>query len=552
MIKTIQLKFGSFPGQAALTFEPGHLTVFVGPNNSGKSLLLREIEYSILHAGDRKGVNKIVQQVEERRLDENEVQKILLDERELLGPNIQVNETTGSLSIFNPISKLSGGIDEILRQPPEVIKNNLEKISRVLIFHSTVRLDGHTRLSITAPAPVNDLQKTPHGVLNALLRNDGARERLRQLTYDAFGLYFIIDPSRMQHLRAGMSNLPPQDLERSLSDKALEFFRQANDIAEFSDGVKAFTGLVAAVLCSHYLVMLIDEPEAFLHPPLVRKLGRRLAELSSERGGNVLASTHSPDFLMGCVQAGKGVNIVRLTYRRGAPTARLLAADRLRELMCNPFLRSSGVLSALFYEGAVVCEADTDRAFYQEINERLLEGGGGIDNCVFLNSNGKDTVQQIVRPLREMGIPAAAVVDLDIIKPGTLKPLLQAAFVPPPLVDTLNTLKDKTHSAFKATGRNPKDTGLEALDPSDKETAAALINYLSEYGIFVVPVGEVERWLPELHAAGHGPRWLTQAFTKMGNDPDAPNYLKPSEGDVWDFVRRMAVWITNPERKGLP
>jgi len=415
-----------------------------------------------------------------------------------------------------------------------------------------VRLDGHTRLSITAPAPVNDLQKTPHGVLGALLRNDGARERLRQLTYDAFGLYFIIDPSGMQHLRARMSNLPPQDLERSLSDKALEFFRQANDIAEFSDGVKAFTGLVAAVLCSHYLVMLIDEPEAFLHPPLVRKLGRRLAELSSERGGNVLASTHSPDFLMGCVQAGKGVNIVRLTYRSGTPTARLLAADRLRELMRNPFLRSSGVLSALFYEGAVVCEADTDRAFYQEVNERLLEGGGGIDNCVFLNSNGKDTVQQLVRPLREMGIPAAAVVDLDVIKPGTLKPLLQAAFVPPPLVDTLNTLKDKIHSAFKATGQDPKDIGLEALDLSDKETAAALINYLSEYGIFLVPVGEVQRWLRELHAAGHGPRWLTQAFTKMGNDPDAPDYLKPAEGDVWDFVRRVAVWIMNPERKGLP
>lgn len=34
-------------------------------------------------------------------------------------------------------------------------------------------------------------------------------------------------------------------------------------------------------------------PEAFLHPPLIRKLGRRLTEIVSERGGNVLASTHS-------------------------------------------------------------------------------------------------------------------------------------------------------------------------------------------------------------------------------------------------------------------
>lgn len=44
MLKRITLKFGSSPGQQPLVLEPGPTTVFVGPNNSGKSLVLVEAE----------------------------------------------------------------------------------------------------------------------------------------------------------------------------------------------------------------------------------------------------------------------------------------------------------------------------------------------------------------------------------------------------------------------------------------------------------------------------------------------------------------------------
>jgi predicted ATP-binding protein involved in virulence len=42
MIDRIGLRFGRL-GAEPLEFDPGALTVFVGPNNSGKSLVLREI-----------------------------------------------------------------------------------------------------------------------------------------------------------------------------------------------------------------------------------------------------------------------------------------------------------------------------------------------------------------------------------------------------------------------------------------------------------------------------------------------------------------------------
>ena len=43
MITEIRLSFGASRGQRPLKFEPGAVTVFVGPNNSGKSLVLREL-----------------------------------------------------------------------------------------------------------------------------------------------------------------------------------------------------------------------------------------------------------------------------------------------------------------------------------------------------------------------------------------------------------------------------------------------------------------------------------------------------------------------------
>ena len=123
---------------------------------------------------------------------------------------------------------------------------------------------------------------------------------------------------------------------------------------------------------------------------------------------------------MGCIQSGAPINIVRLTYRDNVATARLLASQELLTLMRNPLLRSTRVLDGLFYEFVVVTEADADRAFYQEVNERLLKlkPEWGIPNCLFLNAQNKQTVPTVLKPLRNLGIPAVGIVDVDVLKDG--------------------------------------------------------------------------------------------------------------------------------------
>ena len=225
--------------------------------------------------------------------------------------------------------------------------------------------------------------------------------------------------------------------------------------------------------------------------------------------------------------------------------------------MRNPLLRSTGVLSGLFYEFVVVTESDADRAFYQEVNERLLrfKPEWGIPNCLFINAQNKQTIQTIIRPLRQLGIPAAGIVDVDVLKEGGMNwtNLLSSANVPSIAHNGLATTRAAVKQAMEDSGKNMKfEGGVGILQPSDEEAAMGLLSQLSGYGIFVVPVGELESWLKGLQCSGHGPSWLIHIFEKMGEDPDASDYLKPSSNDVWQFMKEIKEWLIDPNRKGIP
>lgn len=260
---------------------------------------------------------------------------------------------------------------------------------------------------------------------------------------------------------------------------------------------------------------------------------------------------------MGCIQSGAPINIVRLTYRSGIATARVLPSAEILELMRNPLLRSTGVLNGLFYEFVVVTESDADRAFYQEINERLLrfKPEWGIPNCLFLNAQGKDTVHTIIRPLRKLGIPAAGIVDIDVLKIGGVPwtNFMDAANIPQANRNALATLRANIKAAMVATGKDMKrDGGIAILPQGDKEAAENLFGQLADYGLFVVPGGELESWLKTVGAVGHGPSWLIDMFTKIGEDPDAATYVKPGDDDVWKFMSGVKQWLVDADRRGIP
>ena len=555
MLSKLKLRFGSSPGQSTLDIDPRPITIFVGPNNSGKSALLREIDASL----ENPGVTvQILDSLTPRAISQAEIDAVVASRG-------QVQSQPGQPAVYHvtrlkPGTAMGPGMGGVnlernangqweFRDPPPGPIATTRAASLLTVF-----LDGKTRLSLLDNAPAGSLHIPPQNHLAALFRNDAARARIAQLTSEVFGEFFTIDPTPMTEFHAKLSPRAPVDIqeERATDARAIAFHAASRHISAYSDGVKAYTGLLSAVSSTVFKLILIDEPEAFLHPPLARRLGRNIAELASTQQACVIAATHDADFVMGAVQSGTAVNVVRLTYRSGVATARHLPAQTLTDLMRDPLLRSAGVIRSLFHAAVVVCEADADRAFYEEINDRLALNNDGVADGLFLNVQNKQTIRRVIGPLRSMGIPAAAVVDLDIFKGNDLEQLLDAAHIPSTQRPAVSAQIAQMQAEFVRCNAAPEGAGLSSLDATAQQALKSLLARLASFGIFVVPVGELENWLVHLGVTGKKKEWLPKMFGAMGADAAAPTYVRPANGDVWQFIRGIRAWALDPNRGGIP
>ncbi|WP_334010612.1 ATP-binding protein [Burkholderia cepacia] len=555
MIETFKLKFGKSSEATAESIAASPVNVFVGPNNSGKSKLLSEMaEFCRIGITDNKAV--ILDNLTFAAFDEAAI-KVALER--IRRPDEPGRETppghifVGRGRVGNPLPVAS------YRQYMKAPNDHVSTYCQWFQVHDTLSLSGVNRINLVSDQAGGDLQRPPETSFQILFRDEAKYHEVRRIVFEAFGNYLLIDPTDLGKLKIRLADEPPRDVmeERGLVPQGVAYHAKARYIGDASDGVKAFTGIVIATIAGNPSVILIDEPEAFLHPSVAFKLGHEVSRGALTQGKKVFAATHSASFLMGCIQSGARVNIVRLTYRSGTASARVLDGESLVRLMRHPLLRSTGVLNALFYEFVVVTESDADRAFYQEINERLLEfkPEWAIGNALFINAQNKQTIPTILRPLRQLGIPAVGIVDIDALKEGgaVWANLLDVAGIPTISRDGLASMRHSVKAALDKSGKNMKrDGGINILESDDRRAAHMLLDQLSEHGIFIVPGGELESWLKHLEVSGHGPNWLTSIFEKLGADPTSENYVRPCESDVWAFLSKVRGWLVDASRKGIP
>jgi hypothetical protein len=79
-------------------------------------------------------------------------------------------------------------------------------------------------------------------------------------------------------------------------------------------------------------------------------------------------------------------------------------------------------------------------------------------------------------------------------------------------------------------------------DGNQHRAIQTFLDRLAEYGLFAVPVGELESWLPDLGKGINKQDWVPEMFKRMGI-PGGEDYLAPGKGDVWDFIQRVTDWL---------
>jgi hypothetical protein len=126
--------------------------------------------------------------------------------------------------------------------------------------------------------------------------------------------------------------------------------------------------------------------------------------------------------------------------------------------------------------------------------------------------------------------------------------------MPPASRSGIGQLRGQLHKLLKPMAARLKSEGTACVSGGDKKDLENFINQLASIGVFIVPVGELECWLPTLkrEAWSSKSQWLIRTFETMGDDASDSNYTKPATGDVWDFIGRARKWLHDPERLGMP
>lgn len=549
------------------------MTLFTGPNNSGKSLLLRELAGLLsIYPGMTQGLRWIA---EIKIHKEGAGQELIpwLTER---GYEPRLHRPSGSTFLPPRLNQDGLGV-EVNGAISNWNASQFQNLSHLLISEQWTDM----RLQNQADTAVWDQARAPNHPTQLLWESKERHRWFSNLFERAFGDPISINryvPSiRLQMGSTGMEDTPPP---------ASPELREAYDALPYvnaqGDGVRAFTNILLHTLVQPSPVIFIDEPEAFLHPPQARLLGRYLA-LHTPSPCQVLVATHSADFLSGVLEGNavsnenpsRSLTLVRISRAAGAPTARTLAADAVSEILDTPLLRYSNIASGLFHDGVVLCEAEGDCQFYAATFD-VVRKEGPHDNLTFLHVNGKARLSEAAHKLRTCGIPVAAIADFDFLNDSAkvkqalrhmggrweevkddvlaLQAYASSSIITKPAADIKKNINGIIGDA---SGRAPlgqhqidaitkelkaangwkaiKASGLAGLAGEPHNTALRLVSYFARLGLFIVPAGELECWVRTISGSNKS-TWLSRVF-------DEGHYRNPS-ADLRSFVSGISDYLT--------
>lgn len=340
--------------------------------------------------------------------------------------------------------------------------------------------------------------------------------------------------------------------------------------------MRSFATVVLGLLApSTPSVLLLDEPEAFLHPPQARLLGEFIAK-ERPRNAQLFIATHSSDVLMGLLDAASvHLRILRIQRNGEINHVKELDKEYTKNIARDPLMKFSGVLSGTFHERVIVCEADSDCMFYSAILDVPAVRGERQPDVLFLHAGGKHRLAALAETLRALDVTVDVVADIDVLNEESVlqrlvttlggdwdrvaptarsvkaaieqhKPWLNAAEVskgiqqvfakiPEGTGEFPRPLRGEIEGIFrKASPWDAiKDAGKAAI-PAGQPTQqfAALQTDCKEFGLWIVPVGEVEGFCK--YQGNHGPRWV-QAVLENYNLATAPELKEAREfvSELW-------------------
>lgn len=558
----------------------GKINVFVGANNCGKTQVLKDMLSYITGSANSHVV------LEELAITFPETWKAMKESY-----CIPVYDTNSGQQLRHISPTLDA---KRLEFTTTNLEDNLEKwlINNKLQFRKLTGasfvtfLNTDNRLKLAAAQPVQNLEK--NGVKNVLeaLYLAGAEStfKVRENAKAIFNTDVYLDTSNLGTIQykvgkdfSGISE-NTQKSHSELSPYPL--------LDTQGDGLRSAVGIISALTAVKKPIILMDEPEAFLHPPQALLLGEMISNLIDD-SQQIFIATHSADFVRGLLSTTRDAVIIHLDRISDTETiAHPLDSVTLNKIITNPLLSSSRVLEGMFYKGVVATEADADTVFYQRLFQRV----NASDEIHFVNAHNKQTLKNIIEPYQKLGIRYALIADADIIRDKhdlteilkltadettkatilSLRDEVYEFFQSKSKYETLCELKGKTlelaskdlpenytddeiskilfdfRSELKKLREESddlaalKNSGKNCMPPEIQSKFIKLCEECSQIGLFIVPVGELESWLVDygIKKSNQKTKWITSALDKLFElEYDANK-------EIWIFIDLLKRYLT--------
>lgn len=523
----------SFSGGNCFQINENEKVILVGPNNSGKSQSLREI-VSICHDGktDRTLVIKGLKVTKKGSLEE--LKSFLNEKADFVGEqyrykNWQIHE--GHIAFWSQ--------DYLTHNILNGFIKNIAANDRLAIC------DQQNSIS-----PGDQKSKPQH----VLYDDESLMTKISGLFKRAFAKELMFDFRGGSKLPIHVGESPSNNgLIDRVSDAYVKAVREKPLLDKQGDGMKSYAGILFETIVSDLDITLIDEPEAFLHPPQMRRLGETLA---SEVNGQLFVSTHSSDILRGFLEGTKGdIRILRITRKNDLNIVMESSGQTIKELWQKPELRYSNALEGIFHEQTIICEDDSDCRLINSIADYLdLNTEDQWLDTAYVPTGGKHGVAKVASVLRKIGVPVKAVFDIDFLSEQSLVKTTVEAFGAK--WEEFSILWSRVDSAVRSgnkpkTNKEIKENIIEIINGSDEEDLPKgdiseslkqgkawnivkkfgesgipngnaqsdyklLRDKLESIGIYLVPVGEIENFCPEV--GSHGPKFVTKLLSTISLD----------------------------------
>lgn len=527
----VALKEITFSGGSIIELSENEKVILVGPNNSGKSQSLREI-VNICQTGN-KSQSLVVKDLKlEKRGNSNDLLSYLKENANLIQNQFQIS-------------------DYIIHESHVQFWDINPYLINGLHVGSIKNIAANERLNIcnqqNSISPSQQKSKPQH----VLYDDEDLMERVSGLFRSAFSKDLMFDFRGGSKLPIHVGSIPKSDgVVDRVGNDYISNIRKNPLLDQQGDGIKSYAGILFETVASERDITLLDEPEAFLHPPQMRKLGETL---SSEVKGQLIVSTHSSDILRGFLEGTKGkVRILRIQREGDVNVVHEAASETIKELWEKPELRYSNALEGIFHEQTIICEDDSDCRLINSVADYITNNSeASFKDTSYVPTGGKHGIPKVASVLKKIGVPIKALYDIDFLSERDLVKSSVVAFggnwadievlwervnsavrggVKPKSIEDIKseiiqTLQNAEQgklpkgdvSSLMKQGKawsEVKKFGEVAIPNGEgQQDYKALKVALENLGIFVVPVGEIENFCPEI--GSHGPKFVTKLLTEV-------------------------------------